>query len=276
MMRPLEQAARPAGSASSIAQAFVEARRTGRPLDNTTLSSVAASSDGYAVQAEVAFLIGAKIAGWKVALPPDGEVMAAPIFADGVVASCKSLPAQACFKDGIECEIAFRIDRALPARPSEGYGIADVVPAIGGAMAAFELLSSRLANGFKSSRPQLLADNLGNGGVVLGEPCANWCDLDFERIAVALTIDGVPAVSQRGGNPVGDPLRAVAALANHLVDRGEALVPGVIVLTGAYMGVHRVRAGETIRGVFEGMPPIEVALRRALPTQNMENRHAGG
>jgi 2-keto-4-pentenoate hydratase len=259
-----------------MARAFAEARRTGRPLDNATLSSVAASSDGYAVQVEVASLIGAKIAGWKVALPPDGEVIAAPIFADGVSASREALPAQACFKDGIECEIAFRIDRALPPRPSEGYGIADVIPSIGGAMAAFELLSSRLVNGFKSPRPQLLADNLGNGGVVLGEPRADWRDLDFERIDVALIIDGVPAVSQCGGNPVGDPLRAVAALANHLVDRGAALVPGMIVLTGAYTGVHRVRAGETIRGAFEGLSPVEVTLRRAQSTQNMENRHASG
>ncbi len=275
-MRPLQHTVQTAGSVSSTAEALAEARRTGRLLDDMALSSIAASSDGYAVQAEVAVLAGADIAGWKIALPPDGEVIAAPIFADGVSVSRKPLPERACFKDGVECEIAFRIDRALSMRPPEGYGVADVVPAIGGAMAAFELLSSRLANGFASSRPRLLADNLGNGGAVLGELRPDWRELDFERIRVTLTVDGVPVVSQRGGNSVGDPLRAVAALANHLAERGSGFIPGMIVLTGAYTGVHRVRADQTICAAFAGLAPVEVTLRRARPTQEMEKTHAGG
>ncbi len=88
-MRPLQHTVQTAGSVSSIAEALAEARRTGRLLDDMALSSIAASSDGYAVQAEVAVLAGADIAGWKIALPPDGEVIAAPIFADGVSVSRK-------------------------------------------------------------------------------------------------------------------------------------------------------------------------------------------
>ena len=238
-----------------LAEALVRARNRGERLTSefTELLSV---EQGYAVQERVQVLLGRKIAGWKVARPPDGEVISAPIFDDSVFQSGAKVPLEPRMSHGFECELAFMVRHRLPVVSSDEYTLDDVLPALGDAFAAFELLWCRTERGFQSPRPLLVADNLGTGGMVLGESRVAWRGLDLAQIELSLSIACEPVVGVRGGNPLGNPLQAIVLLANHLARRGLFWNPGQIIITGAFAGVHHAQAGQRVEARFEGFPPV--------------------
>lgn len=261
----------------NVAAKLVERYRQGQLISGENLPGCGSLEEGLAIQAAVTRRLGASIAGWKVALPVDGAVLSAPIFAADTFASPAAASISGRMTHGVECELAFRIARELPARPDRGYSSSDVAPCIGGVMAAFELLQSRLVDGFQSPRPHLLADRLGNGGVVLGEIRADWRWRNHADVPVEVCIDGAAIASQQGGNPVGDPFSAVVALAEHLAARGMALLPGQFVMTGAYTGVHHLKPGQRIELRCEGLQPVELQALDADQTSPIpkESLYAG-
>ncbi len=265
--------------ASDIAAELIKLRAHGGIIPVGLLAPCDSVDRGFAVQSRAMALGGARIAGWKVALPPDGVVLSAPIFASDVFASDAVLPIRGRMGHGVECELAFRIDRALPARPVGGYSTDGLAPCVGGVMPAFELLQSRLADGFQSPRPHLLADNLGNGGVVLGAARVDWRASDLANVGIELRVNNAVTLSKQGGNPVGDPFRAVVALANHLAGRGLSLEPGQVVMTGSYTGVLHPGPDERIEVRFDGFAPVRLQVAGAEEPSSIktgESLHAGG
>lgn len=240
---------------NDLAESFVRARRCGVPL-TSELAETLTVEQGYAIQDRVRALLGREVAGWKVAQPQGEAVISAPILDDCVFRSGARVPLESRMSNGFECELAFEVKHRLPAVSRAEYAIDDVLPALGDAFAAIELLSCRTERGFQSSRPLLVADNLGNGGVVLGAPRADWRVADLAQIGMSLRIAGETVVEKRGGNPLGDPLQAIVLLANHLARRGRSWNPGQIVMTGAFAGVHRAAAGQTVEVDFQGFAPV--------------------
>ncbi|MER8428510.1 hypothetical protein [Mesorhizobium sp. M1403] len=218
--------------------------------DPVNLCGLNSTKDAYNIQACTQSLLGVNAVGWKASLLADSSVLSAPIFDCDLFFSGETLPIQR-MKDGVECELAFVIETAIGPRPVSGYTRADIIPCIGGVMAAFELLDSRLVELFQSPTPHLLADNLGNGGVVLGMANSSWLKHNLLEIAVELTVDNLTVLERRGGHPAGDPFDVVVALANHLAHRGKVLEPGQFVMTGSYTGIHKVKAGQHLVATFD-------------------------
>jgi 2-oxo-3-hexenedioate decarboxylase len=151
----------------------------------------------------------------------------------------------------------------------------DVMAAVGAVMPAFELLCSRLPAKFASPREHIVADGMGHGAVVLGAPCGDWRTLNLADLRVTLWAGDAPVVDKQGGNPFGDPLLAVALLANHLARRGQQLAAGTFVLAGSHTGVHRAQPGERLRCVFEGVGQVALNLRETSPQHSKEHDYAG-
>jgi 2-keto-4-pentenoate hydratase len=238
-----------------LAEELVRARRGGRRV-TARLEDLPGVERAYAIQDRVQALLGGQIAGWKVARTPDGEVLSAPIFDDVVFRSGAEVPLESRMSHGFECELAFKVEHRLSGFSRSEYDIDDVLPALGEASPALELLSCRTEQGFQSPRPLLVADNLGSGGIVLGTPRTDWQKLNLTDIGISLNVAGDVVVDKRGGNPIGDPLQAVVLLANHLARRGLSWEPGQIIMTGAFAGVHHARVGQRIEARFEGFAPV--------------------
>lgn len=250
-----------------MASEFAVARRTHGFVTAYALGKVEIIADAYRVQERVRDELGAKVVGWKLAAPPSADVISAPLFDIECLASDAVLANAALLRDGVECELALRIDRPLP---GGGCTRDDVMAAVGAVMPAFELLCSRLPSKFASPREHIVADGMGQGAVVLGPPCRDWRTLELDKLRVTLWADDVLVVDKEGGSPFGDPLRAVALLADHLALRGHALEAGVFVLAGSHTGVHRARPGERLRCQFEGVGQVALTL-----SKSEEQNHAG-
>src|SRR5881396_2728091 len=98
------------------AQALVAAR-TGQPIAALPEHLRPQSEfESYKIQEAVLRRLGERVGGYKVGFSPEGGVFCAPIYASRVHASPASLPAGDFHVIGIECEIGFRLDRALGQR----------------------------------------------------------------------------------------------------------------------------------------------------------------
>jgi 2-keto-4-pentenoate hydratase len=241
------------------AMRLVTARRDRSLVPSADFALVDSLDAGFAVQKAMTALYDEPIVGWKVAMPPDA-ILYAPIYANGRFASGARLGLGTWFADGIECELAFTLDRSLPPWREEGFEPEVVLQAFGLVSASFELLQCRLEQRFGSPRPHLVADHLGNAGIVLGGRRGNWQSLDLAAIELSLAIDGSERLRQRGGNPLGDPRRALTALVNHLGAQGVMLEVGQVVMTGAFTGIHRLKAERHVRLAFEGLEPVEFSI----------------
>lgn len=256
---------------STLASELADARRTRGVVATDALRQLDSFVDAYGFQERVRANLGARVAGWKLAAPQSAAVISAPLFDIDCMASDTVLADTALLRDGVECELAFRIDRPLPLGNCTRD---DVLAAVGAVMPAFELLCSRLPAKFASAREHIVADGMGNGAVVLGEACIDWRALALDMLQVTLWIDDVPVVDKQGGSPFGDPLHAVALLANHLAQRGQAIAVGTFVLAGSHTGVHRAQPGQRLRCVFEGIGQVALKLRVTESTTSKENSYA--
>lgn len=251
-----------------LTREFAEARRTNGVISAPAAESVYDFVDAYGLQENLRAELDTTVVGWKLAAPPASEVISAPLFDTSCFDSEAVLEVTGLLRDGVECELALRIDHPLPLG---GCTREDVMAAVGAVMPAFELLSSRLPAKFASPRQQIVADCMGNGAVVLGAPCVDWRTLDLAQLKVSLWADDVLVIDKHGGNPFGDPLLAVALLANHLALRGQSLGVGIFVLAGSHTGVHRARPGERLRCVFEGIGEVALQVRETVLTTSKEN-----
>ncbi|NLH81234.1 MAG: hypothetical protein GX458_10395 [Phyllobacteriaceae bacterium] len=241
-----------------LADLLLAAREARRPLLEPIPDLVpldAAEAD--AVQFACADALG-PIGGWKVLQVGDrdgsfGFVPAARRYEAPVAVS----EARARLK--IELEIAFVVGRDLTGRPDGApYSTEEVLAAIGGAFAAFEILESRLPAG--SPPLAARADAMSNWGLVTGPVEADWRGRVHAEVVTELTISGRIAASTVGGHPTGDPAHALPWLANALLAAGRPLRAGQVVTTGSFGGSHPIEPGDTVTGRIDGFAPIVFRL----------------
>lgn len=182
------------------------------------------------------------IVAWKSALPSPEKTVVAPIYAS-TVAQAGAIASRTPVVR-IEPEIAFELARDLPAR-SEPYSHAEIDAAIGGARLALEVLGCRYAAPEHASLPELLADHMFNGGLVLGPRLASPDDAPA-TMTLTLSVDGAEVEQHAGIHPNDHPKAGLYWLANFLREQGLGLQAGQHVITGSYAGFLDVPANRDI------------------------------
>jgi len=156
---------------------------------------------------------------------------------------------------GVEAEIAFRFERALPPRERD-YSYAEVAEAVI-AFPAIEVVSSRFRDYAGTPPLERAADFISNGAFVHGPTRADWRSFDLAGIEATLTIDGKEIVRRAGGHVAGDPLLPAVALVNDL-RRGPGVAQGKLMTTGTYTGLHYAKPGQKVVASFAGFGSAEV------------------
>jgi 2-keto-4-pentenoate hydratase len=250
------------------ARRLADLRRRGEVARRLPPELVPASlAEAYAIQDRFRALWGAPVAAWKIgatAKPVQArfgvdEPFAGPVFAPDVLES-PAAPAAAAFPHHcIECEFAFRLGRALPARAKD-YTRAEVIEAVDAAIPAFELIGPRFEDLLFDQAATAVADCALNAGLVLGLPQADWRGLDLPGHAVRLTVAGELRAAGTGASVLGDPLNVLEWAVNHLSGRGIGLAVGQIVSTGTATGIQYLAPGETAVADFGPLGRIEVCF----------------
>ena len=157
----------------------------------------------------------------------------------------------------IEAELAFVLKEDLD---KDDISAADVLAATDYIVAAFEIVDSRIAN-WQIKLADTVADNASSGAYVLGNIKVAPGSVDLKNCKMSLykTVAGQEKLVNEGfGSAVlGDPVLAVAWLANKLRSYGVSLQAGEIVLSGAFSAAPAAQAGESYRAVFSDFGELQ-------------------
>ncbi|MGH3761454.1 2-keto-4-pentenoate hydratase [Actinophytocola sp.] len=247
------------GDPKAMAKALYEARRTRCPIEPFTATEPDLTmDDGYRIQRElVAMLLadGDEIVGYKVGLtseamqrqlgvdsPDHGPVFRSTVYRDGA-----EIPAGQLIAPRVEAEIAFILGEPLR---GPGVTVADAARAIRGAVAAMEIIDSRIAD-WRIGLADTVADLASSAAVVLADGETPLDGVDSRRLAVTLSRDGAEVATGVGAAALGDPVAVLAWLANVLGPRGVTLAPGQLVMTGALHAAVPLAAGDTFTATFD-------------------------
>ena len=153
----------------------------------------------------------------------------------------------------VECELAVRLGRDLPARAAP-YTRDDVRAAIDAVMPAFELIEDRHAVYKTCKATSLIADNAWNGGIVLGPAMPAPPATTLDGLKGTLSINGKPAHH----GTTDDPLGALAWVANLAIERGRPMTRGMVVITGSVIPTLPIAVGDTFSFALEGLRAVEM------------------
>src|SRR5258707_10933078 len=156
---------------------------------------------------------------------------------------------------GIETEIAVRIGEDLP----QGGDRERVGAAVESCMAAIEVLEDLRHDYKRLTAAAMVAGNVWNAGAVIGVPVTDWRRLDLAAVTSRLTINGSEIGNGKGGDVMGNPLNALAWLADKLAGAGTPLKRGMIVLTGSMVPIQFPAAGDRALVEVEGLGTAELA-----------------
>ena len=248
------------------AAALYEALRSGSPIAPFTDGDPEMTADdGYAVQerfVERLLADGDRMVGYKLGLtsapmqemlgvhePDYGPVLAGMTEDDGAV-----LPVSRFIQPKVEAEIAVVLAEAL-----RGPGVTTLqsARAISSAVAAIEVVDSRIAD-WRIGLPDTIADLASCGAVVLGArpvPIDGW---DPRLVGMVISRNGETVATGAGAAALGNPVAAVAWLANTLAPHGVTLEAGRFVMTGSLHAAFDVASGDTVRADFDRLGSVSV------------------
>lgn len=167
------------------------------------------------------------------------------LLADGVYASGDAVPLGRFGELGVEVETAFVLARELA---GPGVSPATAVLAVAGAVPALELVEFRWEG--TPTAGDLIADGVAAAAVVLGQPLTPVAGLDLALEGVVYELNGRVMATNTAAEVLGNPLNALAWLANHLGARGLRLRAGDVVLSGSISLLLRPEAGDVVTARF--------------------------
>jgi 2-keto-4-pentenoate hydratase len=203
------------------------------PLSATTVQAA------YDVQGQYVAMLqrdAGAVVGYKIGLTSPrmqamcgiNEPICGSVLAKRVHASDVTLQRSAYGRLGLEFEIAVRLGSDVQATDQTAQTVRRHVEAV---CAGIEVVDDRYADYAQLDVRGLIADNAWNAGMVLSRWVTQWPDLP--------ALEGIVSVDDKildrgfGRDVLGDPLVAVAWLANHLAARGQRLKAGQVVMTGS-------------------------------------------
>ena len=255
-------------AAKQAAGELIAARRSGTPI--AAISAACrpeTADDGYAVQKAVIAGWDGAVGGWKagatlkavqdrfgLAEPFLGPIFATTIMQSPAAAKAATFDLKPPGANGkravaVEVEFAFRLGRDLAPRAG-GYTEAEVLDSVDALVPAMEIITPRLDPIPGGAPGQALADCGLNGGIVLGEPVADWRGIDYPAHATKLVVDGKTVVEGTGALVLGHPFKSLVWLVNNVGRLGHTLAKGQILTTGSMTGIYQVEQGAEAVGDF--------------------------
>jgi 2-keto-4-pentenoate hydratase len=176
------------------------------------------------------------------------------LFAESAYCSGDTIQATDFLQPKAEAEIAFVLKKDLH---HKNISIVDVLSAIDYAVAAIEIVDSRIQN-WDISLFDTIADNASYGAFVLGTRTVPLKDLDLESCRMTLTEDGKVVSEGLGSACLGNPLNATLWLARVMSASGRPLSSGDVVMSGALGPMQAMQAGCRYEASVDGLGKVSI------------------
>lgn len=206
---------------------------------------------------------GERQAGWKVGLTAKAmqlqQGVHEPVF--GVLLESGHRPSGHAFRfdeliqPGFENELCLTIGR-----PLQGPGVtAEAARAVVVAVApALEVVERR--GDFAADLPLAMADNAQQKAFVTGPPRALPPGFALADTTVEVLVNGVSADRATGAAVMGDPVHAVAWLANKLAELGLRIEAEQRIMSGSLTRQYPVSRGDRVEARFAPFGPVSAAF----------------
>jgi 2-keto-4-pentenoate hydratase len=149
-----------------------------------------------------------------------------------------------------------------------------VEPEVASVRPALEVIDSRIRD-WRITILDTVADNASCGGVVLGDASLRLSEVDLASTEVVLAKAGRPVEAGTAVAVMGNPLAALAWLANLLAQRGEELLAGQVVLPGSLTRAAVAGPGDRFEATFTGLGSVAVSFL-GEPEEDRGRPGAGG
>lgn len=220
--------------------------------------------DGFPVDAQAAYrtqsIVTEKlgpVGGFKTARKPDvEEQIAAPIYSRSIKASPAEFSSDEIDSIGVELEIGFRINQALPDPSDPGFEA--LVRQRVSPVAVIEVCDTRLEDLAAATPLQKLADNQLNGGLVVGEPRDEWDGMDMSGVNATLVFGTETVLDGPAAVPAGDAFKTLLGIVRQLGNHCGGLLPGQYVITGSVNGLPFIERGVPVYARIEGFGELRV------------------
>ncbi len=176
------------------------------------------------------------------------------LFEDTAFQDGQTIPFQKLIQPKVEAEIALVLKSSLN---QSQHSVADIIAATDYAVAAIEVVDSRIEN-WKISLLDTVADNASSAAFVLGSQKVNLAEVDLVNCRMQMTRADEMVSEGQGKACLDNPLNAAVWLADEMVRRGRPLKAGDIVLTGALGPMVAVQAGDEFKVEIEGLGSVSV------------------
>lgn len=258
--------------ARTWADALYEARRTRVPIAPfTDTDPDLGMADGYAIQQHLVSRLladGETVVGYKLGLTslPMQQLLGVdspdfgPVFASGVFRDGAALPVDRFIAPRVEAEIGVVLDRDLTGPDCTP---AQALMATRGLVAAVEIVDSRIRD-WKIKLADTVADLASNGAIALSSLVVPISGFDPRLVGMVFSRNGEVVATGAGAAALGDPLAAVAWLANTLAPMGVTLPAGSVIMTGALHAMVPVLPGDVFRADFDRLGPITIRMANAV------------
>lgn len=156
----------------------------------------------------------------------------------------------------VEAEVAFVIGRDLDlpcASPAE------VMRAVEFVLPAIEIVGSRIEN-WNIKLLDTVADNASSGLFVVGNKPRRLGEVDLRLAGMVMECRGEEVSTGAGAACLGHPVNAVVWLARKLVEMGEPLRAGDLVMSGALGPMVKAEPGDLFEARIEGLGTVRAGF----------------
>ncbi len=182
------------------------------------------------------------------------------VVSSGLLTSGARLNFADFVRPGVECELAVRLARDLPAGPCTRVQAA---AAVGELMAGIELVDNRYGAIETIHMPTVLADQMFHAAAIVGAPVgpAIWRELDIPALVGRISIDGQERDHGVGAELLGHPMQCLAWLAASLLGAAfGGLKAGQVVMLGSVTPPVWLDGPAHVRVEFAPLPAVEFTL----------------
>lgn len=178
------------------------------------------------------------------------------LFADMAIPEGQDIALSDILQPKVEAEIAFILGDDLD---SDQLTIADVMNAVDYAVAAIEVVGSRVAN-WDIRILDTIADNASSGLYVLGSEPRALGDFDPRLCGMVMEKNGEPVSVGAGAACLGNPLTAALWLAKVMARVGRPLKAGETILSGALGPMCPAAPGDVFEARINGLGSVRASF----------------